>query len=692
MKRRKLSSAVVASILLAGATTLWGIGPASAASGPATTPVAQGVGPQVLKDATVFGNTPSNTPVQISIVLRTTNTQALQQYIQETVTPGPAFRQFLSVSQFAQMYGQPQSVVQAITSYLAQYGIQTSVYPNNLAITANGTAGQFDQAFSVNLQNMSFQGKPFHGTIAPPMMPPGLADPILAVLGLTDYSNFASDAIKALPQVKEQGGAGNIPAGGYTPSFLEQHYNVTPLYKAGDMGQGQTIGIVTLASLNPSDAYTFWKMEGLSVNPNRIVQDLVDGGSGAVSLSNGSEETTLDVEQSGALAPDANVIVYEAPGTDYGYADAFWSAITQNIAGSISTSWGESEDAISSSIASGEESPNYAQVFNEAFMEAAAQGISTFAAAGDAGAYDASRDIGTTDLSVDSPADSPYVTAAGGTTVAGTQNYGSFSITVPQERAWGWDYLWPYYAGFGAKSEASFAEEYVGGGGGGYSTLFPTPWYQLGVPGVNRYSAVQWLTPVANNMAWQFNASAPIVRGTGQGRNIPDLAMNADPQTGYMVYSTLFGAGSNNESQYGGTSFIGPQLNGITALINEANGGRVGFWNGQIYRFATGPNSPFTPLDTTGTSNDNLFFSGTPGTVYNPSTGLGTPNVAALAADFISAGSPGAGAPGAGGPGAGGPGAGGPGAGGPGAGGPGAGGPGAGAPAAGGPGAGSPGN
>lgn len=663
MKKRRVNTGLIAAIVLAGTTSLWGAAQASAASSAPNTPVPQGVGAKVLQQATVFGNTPPNTPVTVSVVLKTVNTLGLQQYIQQTVTPGPMFRHFLSVGQFAQMFGQPQPVVQAITSYFGQYGIQSSVYPNDLAITLNGTAGQFNQAFSVNLQNMSFLGKPFHGTLAPPMMPPGLADPILAVLGLTNYGNFASNAIRALPQRPEQGGSGDIPVGGYEPSFLEQHYNVTPLYQAGDSGQGQTLGIVTLASFNPSDAYTFWNMNGLSVSADRITQDLVDGGSGAVSLTNGSDETTLDVEQSGALAPAANIIVYEAPNTDYGFADAFWSAITQNIAGSLSTSWGESEDAVNYTVETGQEAPAYNQVFNEAFMEAAAQGISLFAAAGDAGAYDASRDLGTTDLSVDTPADSPYITASGGTTVAGTQNYGGgLSITVPHERAWGWDYLWPYWNDFGAPSESAWAEQLVAGGGGGYSVVYPTPWYQQGVPGVNSFHAVPWLTPIDSNTAWSFNADPSVISGTGQGRNVPDLAMNADPQTGYVVYSTLFGASNNNEAQYGGTSFVAPQLNGLTALINEKAGGRVGFWNGQIYRFATSQSSPFNPLNTSGTSNDNLYYTGTPGTVYNPATGLGTPNVAALAADFANTGGPGPGAgAGAGGPGSSGPGPGGPG-------------------------------
>jgi subtilase family serine protease len=63
-------------------------------------------------------------------------------------------------------------------------------------------------------------------------------------------------------------------------------------------------------------------------------------------------------------------------------------------------------------------------------------------------------------------------------------------------------------------------------------------------------------------------------------------------------------------------------------------GHRVGFWNPSIYKFAQLPSSPFTPLDTTGTSNDNLFFSGTAHTIYNPATGLGIPNLAKVAADF----------------------------------------------------------
>ncbi len=632
--RRKKPLILSASALLAMTPLLFSA-PFAWASTQQTVPVPQGVGQEILQKSTVFGSTPTNTPVTVSIVLKTVNTAQLQQYIQQTGTPGSAaYRHYLSVARFAMQFGQPQVVVQGITNYLAKYGIQTTVYPDHLNITANGTAGQFDQAFAVKLQDMMFKGLKFHGTQASPQLPAALANPVLAVLGLTNYGNFTSQLVKPISQLQKPAtSTSGPPAGSQTPADFESQYNVTPLYQSGNKGQGQTIGIVTLASINPSDAYTFWKLNHIHVLQNRLHLINVNGGAGPVSAATGSVETTVDVQQSGAVAPQAKILVYQAPNTDYGFADAFFQAVTDNQAGSISTSWGESESAIDYSITHNLESPYYAQVFNEIFMEAASQGISMFAAAGDQGAYDATSDLGTTNLAVDSPADSPYITAAGGTTLPGVQNFGSFTINVPQQRTWGWNYLWPYWSEFGYSNEASFAEATVVGSGGGYSTLFATPWYQQGVPGVNRYSATPYLTPIDHNSAWTFNPDPQVVTGTGQGRNIPDLAMNADPITGYGVYSsTLFG--TNTWAVYGGTSFVAPQLAGIAALVNQKTGSRVGLWNGQIYQFAASPQSPFTPLNTTGPSNGNLYYTGTKGAIYNPGSGLGVPNVAKLAQDF----------------------------------------------------------
>lgn len=71
---------------------------------------------------------------------------------------------------------------------------------------------------------------------------------------------------------------------------------------------------------------------------------------------------------------------------------------------------------------------------------------------------------------------------------------------------------------------------------------------------------------------------------------------------------------------------------------DSALGHRVGFWNPAVYQFAKMKSSPFTPLNTPGTTNDNLYYSGMSGTLYNPATGLGTPDLAKLAADFAKPG------------------------------------------------------
>ena len=88
------------------------------------------------------------------------------------------------------------------------------------------------------------------------------------------------------------------------------------------------------------------------------------------------------------------------------------------------------------------------------------------------------------------------------------------------------------------------------------------------------------------------------------------------------------------EGGWGGTSFVAPQLNGAVAVIDSYLGHRIGFLNPIIYPLASSAHSPVTPLDQTGPGNDNVFYTGTAGAVYNPATGLGVPDFSQLAADL----------------------------------------------------------
>ena len=115
--------------------------------------------------------------------------------------------------------------------------------------------------------------------------------------------------------------------------------------------------------------------------------------------------------------------------------------------------------------------------------------------------------------------------------------------------------------------------------------------------------------------AWTFNPRPAVTSGTGSGRAVPDVSADADPYSGYLLYSPSFAQAGDPvlEGGWGGTSFVAPQLNGSTAVIDSALGHRVGFWNPRIYAAAQGTGSPFTELDQAGTGNDNLYYTGTPG-------------------------------------------------------------------------------
>jgi subtilase family serine protease len=444
-----------------------------------------------------------------------------------------------------------------------------------------------------------------------------------------------------------------LPSACNLPTDFASHYGLSSL--GGASGAGQTIAIVTLAALDPGAPQWFWSnVEGLPASGRSVTVQDIDGGPGAPSDASGSGETDLDVEQSGGLAPGANVDVYQAPNTDNGFADAFFTAASQNVADSVSASWGESETYLAAAVASGAETPAYEAAFDEAFLELAAQGQSTFLSAGDSGAYDASGDLGTTNLSVDSSGDSPYVTSAGGITLPWSGSFtlpggtGTGSATVTSERAWGWDYLWPAFASINGQTLDQAAEANVAGGGGGFSTIEPTPSYQQGVSGASTYQGVQWLTPIDAQLvggiveptAWDFDPTPVLVRGRGTGRSEPDLSTDADPFTGYLLYEPSFAGVDQPTLQggWGGTSFVAPQLNGSTAVIDSYVGHRVGLWNPSVYAFAQSGRSPFTPLQTVGTSNDNDFYTGQPGALYNQATGLGTPNLGRLARDFAAEG------------------------------------------------------
>ena len=655
--RPRLWAGVAAGVLAAAAPVAAATG-AQAASSPSPTTleaVPTSVLASALQGASAFGPTPADTAEQVSFILRERSKDQL-----ESAVAGGRGR-FDSVAQFTAKYGPSDAVVSALTSYLAGFGITAKAYPGNVDVSASGTAGEFDQALNClqdqyhvpahgGADGKAVPAQTVYSATSEPKLPYRLSQDILAIFGLTSYSPYVSTAVHAGgPAAKPADVTGSPDA--HLPSDFASRYGLSAVSRKAS-GSGQTLGIITLAAVDPGAPQYFWStIAKVPATGRTLTVDNVDGGPGAPSDASGTLETDIDAEQSGALAPGANVVIYQAPNSDPGFIDAYFTAASSNVAGSVSSSWGESETVVAAAVAAGQETAAYEAAFDEAFLELADQGQSAFVAAGDAGAYDDSDGLGTTELSVDTSADSPYVTAAGGTTLPYSATYAgsakSVKVGVARERAWGWDYLWQPVSEGDGTSYADAAKANIGGGGGGFSRFEPEPSYQRLVSGTASYTGVKYLTPTDYQVVetgtdfteptdWSVTAKPPLVVGGGSGRAVPDLSADADPYTGYTVYEPSGIAVGEPAVQvgWGGTSFVAPQLNGAAAVIDSLRGHRTGLWNPALYAAAAGPDSPVTPLNATGTSNDNLFYTGAPGTRYNEATGLGVPDFAKLAADL----------------------------------------------------------
>jgi kumamolisin len=142
-----LAAGIAAAMIASQGSTAVAAG--SSSPGPLIS-VAQGSGTAPLSSGTPLGTTDPRTPVDISIVLRAQNLNQLENQVQSGWNGA-----YLSTRQFAQQYGQSPLVILGIEKYLGAFGITTSAYADGLDISANGTAGQFNKALSITLQNFS---------------------------------------------------------------------------------------------------------------------------------------------------------------------------------------------------------------------------------------------------------------------------------------------------------------------------------------------------------------------------------------------------------------------------------------------------------------------------------------------------------------------------------------------------------
>jgi len=396
-----------------------------------------------------------------------------------------------------------------------------------------------------------------------PSLPANLR--VTSIEGLSDYSlpRRATRRVKAA-KVRPLSFNGSGPNQEYAGNDFRNAYVPGTALN----GAGQTVALLEYSDYFPGDITNYENVVGATVGTTNYVPltKVVVGGFTPGTGNNG--EVALDIEMAIAMAPKlSRVMVYEKNSVSSSLLNRI---VTDNLAKQVSSSW-----------LIGAWSSSTATTYDNILKNMAAQGQSYFQSAGDSDAYTGmqSLDSGTT-----VPADSPYGTIVGGTTLTMNGSGGSWSSET----------VWNY------NSVSGYANWGSGGGISSYYTNMPS---------------------------WQTNVSMANNGGSTTNRNIPDVALTAD-----NVFVSYNNGDASGTYYFIGTSCAAPLWAGFCALVNQqsvgSSGTTVGFLNPALYDIASGANYNACFHDIT-TGND--IGTNTPGLFnavagYDLCTGLGTPN------------------------------------------------------------------
>jgi kumamolisin len=499
--------------------------------------------------ARVAGPVPGDEAVEATVVLR-----------RRGGAQDPPAGVILSPAQLEQQYGADPADVDLVTRTVSAAGATVeSVDPVTRLVRISGPASVLGQLFGTTLERVSVPELPGATTPGEPREAEvryrsgELSLPAAlggVVTGVLGLDTRPQGRPHFRPAVVTSRAAASAVS--YTPVQLAQIYQMPP----GTDGSGQVIAIIELGGgFTTTDLQTYF--QGLGVPLPDVQAVGVDGGTNAPGGGpNGADgEVMLDIEVAGAIAPGATIKVYFAPNTDAGFLDAVAAAARATpTPAAMSISWGAAED---------EWTQQARQAMDSAFADAAALGVTVTAAAGDDGSNDR---VGDGKPHADFPASSPHVLGCGGTSLRANPQTG----VVDSETVW---------------NDGSSG----GATGGGVSADFALP-------------------------SWQASVGVPArPGGGGTGRGVPDVAANADPQTGYQVRV------DGQDLVFGGTSAVAPLWAALVARLTQSLGRPLGLVQPSIYSGSGAPPPGFRDV----TSGNNGAFSAGPG--WDACTGLGVP-------------------------------------------------------------------
>lgn len=617
---------------------------------------------------------------RLHLVFRRSASQeaALQQLIADEHTPGSAsYHKWLTADQFGQQFGPSDQDIATVESWLSSHGFSvTGVKPGKQVLEFSGNVAQLRDAFGAQIHKYQVNGNTHFATATEPQIPSALEPVVAGFVSLNNFpvhkdarilgqASYDPKTHQAVPEWTYPGGAGGPSLNGVTfvvsPADFATQYDLNPLYTSGINGTGQSIAIINDANINLNLVQNFRSLFLPNYSATNLPNVVIDGNDPGIDGINNpdgpnydSDEAYLDVEWSGAVAPDATIDFVIAADTalESGLILAAEHAVYSDLAPVMSLSFGACESQMGSEN----------QFIEELWEQAAAQGQTVVVSAGDSGSAgcDYSSEYAVNGAAVSGFASTPYNVAVGGTdfyysnyqnltlqdlqgdwssaTTGGTATppaTGSL-LTVLPEQPWnnsqfGLDAL-NYYA------YTNDTATTIGAGGGGASSA------ALCVSGTNNEDWSSSGTCTAPGVlagyakpAWQTG-----VTGTQNDkvRDIPDISLFAASGANYSFLPFCYAdgdcqspSGSNpvQISGGGGTSFAAPAFAGIMALVNQKTGHSQGQADFVLYHLASQFSSAFhsitngsntVPCNTTTVTGDGSTYAPSSTCIAAPS-GLG---------------------------------------------------------------------
>ena len=580
------------------------------------------------------GAVPDVFPVQRMLIMLQRPSEreaARQRFLREVHTPRSSmFHQWVTPEEYGRQFGARDEDIQTVTAWLQAHGFAVArVTRSKAMIEFSGTAGQVREALHTEIHEYAAAGGRFYANDREISVPATIFSLIrnFAPLNTFPLTSYVAHAGKAKFSRGAHGGApaftltaNNAPFYALAPEDFATQYDLSPVYSAGTNGSGQTIGIIGATNVNLALVNAYRELFDLPGDNTQIVVDGEDPGDGSAP----NVEAFLDIELSGAVAPNATVNFYVAGGQPFqnNLALAALRAVEDDQADVLSLSYGECEPLLG-------DAGN--QLWAGLWEQAAAQGQTVLVASGDTGAA-ACLDIillgpnGTEEtfgLTANGLSSTPWNVSVGGTDFyysdyatggasisslwnqTNDSNLGSLQASLPEQPwsdALGLNIV-SYFTVFdGGAAVQSGPVPSAAGGGASSNCAQETP-RSLALP----TCIAGYPKPV-----WQQGTGVP----NDGVRDLPDVSLFAANGPNLSAWPICAEPGdcaagaTSAVTLVGGTSTSTPAMAGIMALVNQKYG-RQGQADFTLYALASQQSSVFHDI-TLGT-NDILCLIPNPG-------------------------------------------------------------------------------